>query len=51
MKAKVLKARVQKIIDRRVAATSRHFTSEVMDRHVDALIEVIAPLLNEEKPK
>jgi len=46
MKAKVLKAKVQKIIDKKVVATgSRHFSCEPMERQIAALIEVLAPML------
>jgi len=49
MKSKKLKQKVQRIIDKKVVATgSRHFSCEPMERQIAALIEVIAPLLEEE---
>jgi len=50
MKVKILKKKVQSKIDKKVSENSKHFSSESMDRQIEALIEIIAPLL-EEEPK
>lgn len=47
MKSKILKKLVQKKINKEIAEHSKHFTSEIMDNQIEALIEVIAPLLSE----
>ena len=43
MKTKKLVKMVQSRINKKVAAKSKHFSSEVMGRQIEALIEVIAP--------
>ena len=45
MKTKLLKKKVQRIIDKKVSAHSKHFSSEIMERQIEALIETIAPFL------
>jgi len=42
---KLLK-KVQNRINKKVAESSKHFSSEPMDKQIEALIEVIAPLIN-----
>ena len=49
MKVKKLRMLVQKKINKEIAKHSRHFSSETMDNQIEALIEVIAPLLNEKE--
>ena len=49
MKPKQLKKMVQARINKKVAENSKHFSSEFMERQIEALIEVIAPLLKEEQ--
>ena len=46
MKAKKLKALVQKRINTKVASSSKHFSSEIMDTQITALIEVIASMID-----
>ena len=45
MKTKKLVKMVQSRINVKVDAKSKHFSSEVMGRQIEALIEVIAPLI------
>lgn len=45
MKVEILRKKVQKKINNKLASHSKHFTSEIMDRQIESLIEVIAPLL------
>jgi len=47
MKTKMLKKLVQKKVNGELAKHSKYFTSEVMNNQIEALIEVIAPLLSE----
>lgn len=49
MKLKQLRKLVQARINKKVAENSKHFSSEVMERQIEALIEIIAPLLKEEQ--
>jgi transcriptional antiterminator len=46
MKAEILRKKVQKKINTKVSDHSRHFSSEIMDRQIESLIEVIAPFLD-----
>jgi len=45
METKKLVKMVQSRINVKVAAKSKHFSSEVMESQIEALIEVIAPLI------
>jgi len=45
MKTKKLVKMVQSRINKKVGAKSKHFSSEVMEAQIEALIEVIAPLI------
>ena len=45
MKAKKLKAKVQKLIDEKTK--TKHFGGDIMSPHVEALIEIVAPYLKE----
>ena len=49
MKESRLKLLVQKAINKDVQNHSKHFSHEIMDRQIEALIKVLAPMIEEVK--